>query len=175
MTQYIFQIPNRVWLFFRARNIQKMISSKFSGQFQKHNSLQLIMKIVKSEDTQKQYMKLRAPDIYIDKSHIDCYNWIQQYKYQFVTFGFQSQNQVFFASISPMKKTLNLWQQYKQKIWGKTLMSITWANLKVFQQKRWGETPVFVDNIWTKFCKLASISQKMSWTGQPIYSTYSPF
>lgn len=50
------------------------------------------------DEPRKKPLKARAPDVYRSKSHIDCYNFIEQCKDHFVMFEPRDLNQVFFAA-----------------------------------------------------------------------------
>lgn len=77
------------------------------------------------KDPSKQTLKLKTPDIYKSKSHMDCYDFIQQYEDYFAISGSQDRNQIPFVATFFKEKTLNWWQVDKPKINAKTLVSPT--------------------------------------------------
>lgn len=62
------------------------------------------------EDLSERTVKPRALDVYKNKSHIDCYNFIHQCKDYFVTSKSRGRNRVPFVATFLKEKTLNRWQ-----------------------------------------------------------------
>ena len=70
-------------------------------------------------------LKVRFPELYCDKTHIECYNFIQQYKDHFVTAGAKRPNRMPFAAMFFQEQTLIHWQQHKAKNAGETNVPLT--------------------------------------------------
>lgn len=102
------------------------------------------------DEPRERPLKPRAPDVYKGKSHMDCYNFIQQCEDYFAMSGATCHNRVPFAAGYLKDRAMNRWQQHKRKIGAETLVPITWNEFKVFLRKSLGETRVFVDTIWHK-------------------------
>ena len=51
-----------------------------------------------SEEPWDKLLKARSPDVYYEKSHMDCYNFCQQWENYFVTVGAIGANRIFFAT-----------------------------------------------------------------------------
>lgn len=87
------------------------------------NDLQRIFKVVLDvkpfatrknfNKSQERILKPWALDVYMNKFHIDCYNFIQQCENYFANSGSKGHNQVPFVTIFFKEKALNWWQQYK--------------------------------------------------------------
>ena len=61
--------------------------------------LALSLALQQYKDPCKKPLKARFPDIYWDKTHLECYNFFQQWKDHFTTAGAKGQNRVPFAII----------------------------------------------------------------------------
>ena len=51
-----------------------------------------------SDSPREKLLKARSPDVYCGKSHIECYNFCQQYKDHFATARAKSPNRISFAA-----------------------------------------------------------------------------
>lgn len=85
---------------------------------------------------------------------MDCYKFIPPCENYFATSGFKNHYQISFVTTLLKKKALNQWKQYKRKIETETLVTLIWAKFGVFLQYSLGETQVFVNNLWNKFCTI---------------------
>ena len=98
----------------------------------------------------KQFLKAKVPEIYYGKSHMDCYQFCQQYEDHFDTVGATGNNQTLFAAFFLRENISVRWTQYKRRHQGEELTSIIWTEFKAFLWKNLGESKSFVDNIWSK-------------------------
>ena len=96
----------------------------------------------------EQSLKARFPELYYSKTHIECYNFIQQCEDYFAIAGAKKPNCVPFAAIFFWEHALFRWQQYKAKNAGKTDVALTWEEFKAFFCWSLGESQVFVNSIW---------------------------
>ena len=93
-------------------------------------------------------LKARFLELYCGKTHIECYNFIQQYEDHFATAGAKGRNRVPFAATFLREQALFRWQQYKAKNAGETDVPLTWEEFKAFLRRSLGESQAFVDSIW---------------------------
>ena len=96
----------------------------------------------------KRPLKARFPELYCDKTHMECYNFIQQCKDHFATARAKDPNCVPFAATFVQEQALFCWQQYMAKNVGKTDAAFTWEKFEAFFCQSLGESWAFVDNIW---------------------------
>ena len=77
-----------------------------------------------SKDGYEDKLKVKTPDIYHNKSQIECYNFCQQYEDYFAICKVTRPNQIPFAAFF-LQNCINFcWQQHKQKIEGENLTLI---------------------------------------------------
>ena len=70
-------------------------------------------------------LNARSPDVYYGKSHMECYNFCQQYEDHFATAGAKGPNRIPFAA-SFLRDRINFrWQQYKRKHEAESTVPIT--------------------------------------------------
>ena len=70
-------------------------------------------------------LKVRSPDVYRRKSHINCYNFCQQCEDYFATTGITGPTRILFAA-SFLRDWISFrWQQYKRKHATKISISVT--------------------------------------------------
>ena len=77
-------------------------------------------------------LKARFPDIYWDKTHLECYNFLQQCKDHFATAGATSLYRVLCAATFLKHIAMFRWQQHQHKIEDQTNISISWERFKAF-------------------------------------------
>ena len=93
-------------------------------------------------------LKARFPELYCGKTHMECYNFIQQCEDHFATAGAKGPNRVPFAATFLREQALFHWQQHKAKNAGETDVPLTWEAFKAFFYRSLGESQAFVDSIW---------------------------
>ena len=94
-------------------------------------------------------LKIRSPETYFGKSHMDCYHFCQQCEDYFETSGATGINRTLFVA-SFLCSTISLrWARHKRRHQSAT--PITWSEFKTFLQKDLGNSQTFIDNIWSKF------------------------
>ena len=98
----------------------------------------------------KSTLKAKVPEVYYDKSHMDCYHFCQQYEDCFETAGATGFNQTPFAAFFLCRNINVCWAQFKRRNRGKELTPITWTEFKAFLRKNLEESKLFVDSIWKK-------------------------
>ena len=98
-------------------------------------------------------LKAWFPDIYQGKTHLECYNFFQQYENHFATAGATGSNQVPFAATFLQNTALFRWQQYQHKVEDQTNVPISWEGFKAFLRQSLGESEAFVDTIWSTIRK----------------------
>ena len=76
--------------------------------------------------------KVRSPDVYCGKSHIECYNFCQQFEDHFATARTKGSNRIFFAVFFLRDRINFRWQQYKKKHEAESTVPITWKEFKTF-------------------------------------------
>ena len=101
----------------------------------------------------KRPLKARFPDIYWDKTHLECYNFFQQCKDHFISADATGLNRVPFAATFLKDTALFRWQQHQHKIEDQTNVSISWKRFKAFLCQSLGESEAFVDTIWSTIRK----------------------
>ena len=106
-----------------------VVSALSSGAWSLEHNLQQIFKIVldfrpptpplapapafqQYKSAYERPLNARFPDVYWDKTYLDCYNFFQQCKDHFATARAKSQNQVLFIATFFTDIALFCWQQY---------------------------------------------------------------
>ena len=103
-----------------------------------------------SDGIREKPLKARSPDVYCDKSHMECYNFCQQCEDHFATAGAKGPNRIPFA-VSFLRDRINFrWQQYKRKHEAESTAPITWEKFKTFFRRSLGDSRAFVDSYWAK-------------------------
>ena len=91
-------------------------------------------------------LKARSSDVYCGKSHMEFYNFYQQYEDHFATAGAKGPNRILFAA-SFFRDHINFcWQQYKRKHETESTISITCKELKTFLCQSLGDSRAFVNS-----------------------------
>ena len=110
-------------------------------------------------------LKARFPELYRGKTHMECYNFIQQCEDHFATAGAKGPNRVPFAAIFLREQALFHWQQHKAKNAGETDVPLTWEKFKAFLRWSLGESRAFVDSIWRTIRRDSQYQQEevMDW------------
>ena len=98
-------------------------------------------------------LKAWFPDIYWDKTHLECYNFLQKCEDHFATAGATGSNRVLFAATFLKDTALFRWQQYQRKVEDQTNTPISWEGFKAFLRQSLGESEAFVDTIWSTIRK----------------------
>ena len=91
-----------------------------------------------------------VPEVYYDKSHLDCYHFCQQCEDHFETAGATGCNRTLFTALFLRGNISIRWVQFKRCNRGEKLTPITWTEFKAFLQKNLGESKSFVDSIQKK-------------------------
>ena len=99
-----------------------------------------------SDGSCKKSFKARLPNIYHGKSHIEYYNFYQQYKNHFATAKAKGLNHIFFAAFFLCNRINFRWQQYKWKHKAESSVPITWEEFKTFFYQSLGDSQAFVDS-----------------------------
>ena len=73
----------------------------------------------------REKLKARSPDIYCEKSHIDCYNFCQQCEEYFATAGATGPIRILFATSFLWKQISFCWRQYKWRHDADPLVPVT--------------------------------------------------
>ena len=108
----------------------------------------------------KRPLKARSPDVYRGKSHMECYNFCQQYEYHFATAGAKGPNRILFAAFFLRDRINFRWQQYKRKHKAKSTVSIMWEEFKTFFCQSLGDSRAFVDSYWAKIKRDSQYQQE---------------
>ena len=95
-------------------------------------------------------LKDRSPDVYRGKSHMDCYNFFQQYEDYFATAGAMGPTRILFVTSFFQDRISFRWQQYKWKRNADSSVPVTWDEFKVFLYHNLGDSQAFVDIYWEK-------------------------
>ena len=91
-------------------------------------------------------MKARSPNVYYNKSYMECYNFCQQCEDHFATARAKSSNRIPFAA-SFLHDHINFcWQQYKRKHKAESTVFITWEEFKTFLCQSLRDSQVFVNS-----------------------------
>ena len=90
-------------------------------------------------------LKARFPDVYRGKSHIDCYNFCQQYEDYFATARATGSTRILFAASFLRDRISFCWQQYKRRHDVETPVPVTWEEFKAFLRRTLGDSQAFVD------------------------------
>ena len=80
----------------------------------------------------KRPLKAKFLELYCGKTHIECYNFIQQYEVHFATAKAKRPNHIPFVAIFFQKQALFCCQQYKAKNVAETNVPLTWEEFKAF-------------------------------------------
>ena len=111
-------------------------------------------------------LKARTPEIYWDKSHMECYHFCQQCKDHFETSSATGANRTpFVASFFSGSISLR-WAQHKRR--HKSTIPITWSEFKAFLRKDLGSSQAFIDSICSKFRKDSQyqLEEARDWASQ---------
>ncbi len=104
--------------------------------------------------------KAKIPDVYRSRSHMECYNFCQQYKDHFATYGATRPNQIPFAACF-LRDQINFhWQQHKRKLEAESSVLIFWHEFKTFFRKALGDSRAFVDSYWMKIRRDSQYQQE---------------
>ena len=136
------------------KNLQKILITVFEAQ------------VLPFDSSREKSLKARSPDVYCGKSHMECYNFCQQYEDQFATARAKGPNHILFAA-SFLRDHINFrWQQYKRKHEGKSLVSITWKEFKTFFGQSLGDSRAFVNSYLAKIKRNFQYQQEnvLDWT-----------
>ena len=95
-------------------------------------------------------LKARSPDVYLEKSHMDCYNFCQQCENYFATAGATGPTRIPFAASILRDRISFRWQQYKRRHDVDTPVPVTWKEFKAFLRRSLGDSQAFVDAYWEK-------------------------
>ncbi len=117
-------------------------------------------------------LKAKTPDVYYGRSHMECYNFCQQYEDHFAICGATEPNRIPFVA-SFLRNWINFhWQQHKRKLIAESSVPISWDKFKVFFWKALGDSRAFVNNYWMKIRWDSQYQRRKSWTGRHTWSTY---
>ena len=113
----------------------------------------------------KQFLKALFPDVYWDKTHMECYNFFQQCKNHFATAGATWPNRVPFAAIFLKDTALFRWQQHQHKKEDETNVPITLEEYKAYFCQSLGESEAFIDKILSTLRKDSQhqLKEVMDW------------
>ena len=118
--------------------------------------LQRILKVVlkaqvpTSDEPREKLLKVRSPDVYCGKFHMECYNFCQQCENHFTTAGAKSLNRIFFAAFFLRNRINFRWQQHKRKLDAESTVPISWNKFKTFLWQSLGDSRAFVNSYWAK-------------------------
>ncbi len=105
-------------------------------------------------------LKAKTPDVYRNRSHMECYNFCQQCEEHFATCGAIRPNRNPFAASFLWDRINFRWQQYKRKLEAESSVSISWDKFKAFLRKALGDSRAFVDSYWTKIRRDSQYQQE---------------
>ena len=105
------------------------------------------------ERSRERPLKAWFPDIYRNKTHLECYNFFQQCEDYFATASAMGSNRVPFAATFLKDTALFRWQQHQRKVEDQTNTPISWEGFKAFLRQSLGESEAFVDTIWSTIRK----------------------
>ena len=88
----------------------------------------------------REKLKARSPDIYRGKSHMDYYNFCQQYEDYFATAEATGPTRILFATSILRDRISFHWQQYKQKHDADITIPVMKDEFKAFLQQSLGES-----------------------------------
>ena len=110
-------------------------------------------------------LKAKFPELYCDKTYMECYNFIQQCEDHFAIARAKKPNRMPFGASFLQKQALLRWQQHKAKNTIETNVSFTWEEFKAFLCRSLGKSQAFGDNIWRTIRKDFHYQQKevMDW------------
>ena len=123
------------------------------------------------DDPCERPLKARFPELYCGKTHMECYNFIQQCWDHFATTGAKEPNRMPFAATFLWEQALFYWQQQKAKNAGETDFPLTWEEFKAFLRWSLGESRAFVDSIWRTITLDSQYQQEkaMDWAAHLKY------
>ena len=113
-----------------------------------------------SDGARKKPLKARSPDVYRGKSHMECYNFCQQYEDHFATAGAKGPNRIMFAAFFLRDHINFCWQQYKRKYEAESTFLITWEEFKTFFCRSLRDSRAFVDSYWAKIKRDSQYQQE---------------
>ena len=99
-----------------------------------------------SKDGSGDKLKAKTPNIYCNRSHIECYNFCQQYKDHFATYEVTEPKQIPFATFFLWDQIDFHWQKHKCELESESLVLISWNKFKVFLYKALGNSRAFMDS-----------------------------
>ena len=99
-----------------------------------------------SDGPRKKPLKVRSPDIYCGKSHMEYYNFCQQCDDHFAIAGAKGLNRIPFAAFFLLDCINFRWQQYKQKHEAENIVLFTWKKFKTFFCQSLGDSQAFVNS-----------------------------
>ena len=105
-------------------------------------------------------LKARLLNIYRKKSHMDCYNFCQQYENYFTTAGATRATRIPFAVFFLRDRISFRWQKYKRRYDAKTPVPVTWDEFKTFFRQSLSNSQAFVDTYWGKLKRDSQYQQE---------------
>ena len=127
----------------------------------------------------KKPLKARLPDVYRGKSHMECYNFCQQYEDHFATAGAKGPNRIMFAAFFLRDHINFCWQQYKRKYEAESTFLITWEEFKTFFCRSLRDSRAFVDSYWAKIKRDSQYQQEdvLDWAAhlEPLQAVFWEF
>lgn len=100
------------------------------------------------EGPRQRPLKVRPPDFYCGKLHMECYHFYQQCEDHFDTAGATGLNQTSFAAFFFRDRVSFCWHQHK-RLAQDGVASLSWVDCKAFLRKNLGDSEAFVDTIWS--------------------------
>ena len=119
----------------------------------------------------REKLKARFPDVYRGKSHIDCYNFCQEYENYFATAEATKSIRIRFATSFFCDRINFRWQQYKRKHDTDTSIPVMWDKFKAFLRQSLGNSQAFVDSYWRKIKKDSQyqLEEVLNWAAHLKY------
>ena len=116
-----------------------------------HQFMKVFMDTQERSETHKRpresLFKACFPDLYYEKSHMDCYQFCQQCENHFEIAGATGPNRISFAA-SFLHGPINFrWHQHKLWYQGERMDPVAWVKFKAFLKKNLGDSRAFVDSI----------------------------
>ena len=111
-------------------------------------------------EASREKLKARSLDVYHRKSHIDYYNFCQQYEDYFATARATGSTRIFFATSFLRDQISFCWQQYKRRHDAETPVWVTWDEFKAFLHCSLGDSQAFVDTYWGKLKRDSQYQQE---------------
>ena len=100
-------------------------------------------------ELRERLLKSKTPEIYWDKSHMDCYHFCQQCKNYFKTLDTTRVNHIHFTATFLCNPISIRWAQ--DKCCHESATTITWSEFKYFFCKDLRSFQAFIDSLWSKF------------------------